>query len=68
MSLTNWMENRKLILLNEKRENLFARLPYAPNFHLARANLYDVLTRIEIQKRGQPTVAATMEMGIPMLA
>ncbi len=62
------MENRKLVLLNEKREHLFARLPHTPNFHLARANLYDVLSRIEIQKRGQPTIAASMEMGIPMLA
>lgn len=68
MSLENWMENRKLILLNEKREQLFARLPYAPNFHLARANLYDVLTRIETQKRVQPTVAAEAMMGVPMLA
>ncbi|MEK6970291.1 MAG: hypothetical protein AABW68_01195 [archaeon] len=68
MSLSNWMENRKLVLLNEKREHLFSHLPHAPDFHLARAALYDVLSRIESRKREQPMHSTEMGMGIPMLA
>ena len=51
MSLENWMETRKLILLREKREHLFEKLPQTLDFHAARAELYKTLSRIENQKR-----------------
>ncbi|MBM3282306.1 MAG: hypothetical protein FJY86_03125 [Candidatus Diapherotrites archaeon] len=53
MSLENWMNTRKIILLTEKREKLFDQLTQTnSNFHGKRAELYDTLSKMAHIKRG----------------
>ncbi|MEK6821531.1 MAG: hypothetical protein AABY11_03990 [archaeon] len=47
MSLESWMNARKQVLLNEKKEELFTVIRRDPDFHVRRAELHHVLTRIE---------------------
>ena len=67
MTLENWMAERTLIRLEEKRNRQFAELVHAPNFNYARKELYSTLSRIETQKRWSvPT--PTINLGIPLMA
>ncbi len=67
MSLENWMETRKIILLKEKKEKLFQTLPRTPDFHAARAELYKLLSRIEHEERGILN-ETPFKHGVPMVA
>jgi hypothetical protein len=68
MSLETWMDTRKLILLNEKKDHLFAQLPRAPHFRALRAELYHTLTRIERQKRAYGETNPANAWNIPIVA
>lgn len=67
MSLENWMNTRKIILLTEKTEKLFNLLPQTPNFHGKRAELYDTLSKMASIKRGF-VANVTDNFGVPMIA
>lgn len=67
MTLQQWFDNRKRILLIQKRDNLFNTLPHASDFRMTRVELYNVLSRMEMEKRETMEIP-TPSMGIPMLA
>ena len=67
MSLENWMDTRKVILLTEKRNQLFDQLPQTKKFHKKRAELYDTLSRMAHIKRGL-VVTMPENWGIPAIA
>lgn len=67
MSLENWMNTRKMILLTEKSEKLFDQLTQTNNFQGKRAELYDTLSKMAHIKRGFVTIAPE-NWGIPMVA
>ncbi len=70
MSLENWMNTRKIVLLNEKQEKLFTALPQAEDFRYMRNELYDVLARIHQYRResNHEPVHTHPTYGIPTLA
>ncbi len=67
MSLEQWMNTRKMILLTEKSHQLFGKLPQALDFRGTRAELYDTLSKMANYKR-QLVVAMPEHWGIPMVA
>jgi hypothetical protein len=67
MSLENWMNTRKMILLSEKSEKLFDQLTQTPNFHGKRAELYNTLSKMAHIKRGF-VITMPENWGISMVA
>ena len=70
MTLETWMNNRKVVLLHQRKEVLFQQVRKSQDFHRTRAALFDTLTRIEQYKREEmpaetPTLAS---LSIPLMA
>jgi hypothetical protein len=63
----NWMTNRKLVLLNQRKEKLFKGLKQTPEFRLQRSRLFETLSKIEYYKK-EDTASPPISLEIPLIA
>ena len=66
-TLKSLLNSRKMELLHARKNTLFSLLPDAPDFRLARIELFDLLTQIERTKHGEIS-PRVMGLGIPVMA
>lgn len=67
-TLKRLLSSHKLEMLHARKNTLFNLLPDAPDFRLARIELFDLLTKIERTKQGEFPESTAMNLGISTVA
>ncbi len=66
-TLKRLLSSHKLEMLHARKNTLFNLLPDAPDFRLARIELFDLLTKIERTKHFDLSEAPQPSWGIPIV-
>lgn len=67
-TLKSLLESQKMEILHARKNALFNLLPDAPDFRLARIELFDLLTQIERSKHFTMPEVPQFNLGIPSMA